>query len=186
MDIKNINPKNVLAISLAALLAVFLASGSILMVKNVKTGPAGLLDSLGSIFSGEKKSNKTVGKVGSGRVIAVDGDTITVQGTITTTYKINLSGVKTTKGTGESVQNISASDIKTGDIVQVYGTVSDNPVSVTSIVDGVPPNPFSISRIGGLSGLPNRIQTSRNVSASQNATASANINNILKGIRIKP
>ncbi|MGA2417671.1 MAG: hypothetical protein ABSF55_00265, partial [Candidatus Staskawiczbacteria bacterium] len=143
--------KNILVVLCAVLLVVFVVLGVVIIAKNNQSGSAGLLDSLKNMFGGSSAVKKnetptTARPVASGKITAVDGNTITVQGAITMTYKIDASSVKITKGYGKNVQNLSASDIKPDDVIQIFGTISANPISITSITDnGNPLEHFSFS-----------------------------------------
>ncbi len=75
-----------------------------------------------------------------GEVTAVNGSSLTVEGGIargaaTTTYTIDASNAKITKGFGRGAQTIGVSSIAVGDRVAVIGTISGTNIAATAISD---------------------------------------------------
>lgn len=100
-----------------------------------------------------------------GQVIAINGTTITITDSRTsTTYTIDASNASVTKnGSASSLSNIAV-----GDTVMVQGTVNGNSVTATSILDGLGGSGNYLGRPGGMgsstrpinaSGTPPRIST---------------------------
>ena len=173
------NPKDILVVISMILAVVLLTSGGINIAKNSRLGLAGLFDSIGNIVTGHKKPTS---KVSSGRVVEINGNIITVQGTITTTYKIDVSGIKIAKNSDQGSKNISASDMKKGDVVQIYGSASDYPLSADSItVGGSSLNSFL--RISNLENFSNLHSSTGTVGANQ--PIPPNLQNLLKNIKAK-
>ena len=73
----------------------------------------------------------------NGVVASVSGNVIAVTGRDKSTYSVDASSAKITKGFGASSQVLAIGDIKPGDTVAVMGTVSGANVVATAIMDGV-------------------------------------------------
>jgi hypothetical protein len=180
--IKDFDPRAVLKVSCVIMLLVFAIPGGMSIIENSSLGSSNIFNSLVNTLG---VNNKSVEKAGFGKVLKVEGNTLTVQGTISTTYKVSAFGTKITRGTGKTAQAISVSDIKPGDNVQIFGTVSNRPITAASIIDtGISLNLFSFPGIGGI----NRSSTVGSSSGSVSMPSPSNIvdiNNLLQGIREK-
>ena len=179
--IKDFDPKVVLKASLILMVLVFAISGCFSIIENSNLMSSNAFNLLASTLG---VNNKPAEKAGIGKVIAVDGNTLTVQGTISTTYKVSTFGAKITKGTGKNAEAMSISDIKPGDNVQIFGTVSNKPITAASIIDtGIASSLFSFPNFKGMSG-PSSVRPSSGSAGIPNSS-NIDINSLLKGIKVK-
>jgi len=78
--------------------------------------------------------NKTLNMF-SGTVTAVSGSMVTATGRNKTSYTIDASAAKLTKGMGKNAVAIALTDIKVGDMISASGAISGTTVNATSVRD---------------------------------------------------
>ena len=75
-----------------------------------------------------------------GKVSAINGNTLTVTGQNQTSYTIDVTSAKLSKGFMKNAATITLADIKVGDMVSATGTITSTSVVATSLNDmGTPP-----------------------------------------------
>lgn len=82
------------------------------------------------------------GKMGhatTGTVAAINGNSITLNGSNGTTYTVDAGNAKIMKVVNNAKTTIQVSGIATGDTLTVFGKVSGNNITATSITDGQMP-----------------------------------------------
>lgn len=83
-----------------------------------------------TVFAGQEQKNFKGGGV-LGTVASVSGTTITLTGSDGKTYTVDAS-----KASLEKIQTIATSDLKTGDTLNVHGTINGTSVSAEHIMSG--------------------------------------------------
>lgn len=114
---------------------------------------------------GTKPTGTFVKPAAAGKVTAVNGNTITIttmarktkSGTATaaTTYTVDVTNAKITKGFGSNATTLSVSNIAVNDMIVVQGTVSGTNIAATSIIDGIKFPARPAGETGGKHGMGN-------------------------------
>ena len=87
-------------------------------------------------MDGHDQNDQSMKKPGvMGTVTAISGNTITISGMNGTSYTINASNAKLTKGFGNDATTITLSSIAVGDRVGAQGTLSGNSLTATTVID---------------------------------------------------
>mgnify|MGYP001589157875 CR=1 FL=1 len=91
-------------------------------------------------FSFNSKNGHRGGGPGMGgavAAIALNGTSLTITGQDGTTYTVDTSKAKITRGFGPNTEALTLADIKVGDKIGVMGTISGTNITAKTIIDGV-------------------------------------------------
>ena len=113
--------------------------GSTQTLSNVQVGDKLMVN---GTITGTSVAAKTINDISlqqrtvfSGKVTAVNGTTITMTGRNNTTYTVDASAAKLTKGFGKNAATISAGSMAVGDMVMIGGSLNGTSITATAIND---------------------------------------------------
>lgn len=89
-------------------------------------------------FSFNSKNGNRSNRPGmGGAVAAINGTSLTITGHDGTTYTVDTSKAKITRGFGPNTETLALTDIKVGDKIGIMGTISGTNITAKTIINGV-------------------------------------------------